>query len=114
MLGYLVLLAFQIAGAWFIAPHILRYIPLSGDLKTFVHAAIFAVLVWIIGLVGSQVLNDVRMPSSSTLAAALVLALIGAALIVFVPGLLAAVPLNIPTLAVPLIGAVIGYMVRRG
>ncbi|MGH1417506.1 MAG: hypothetical protein ACRBCJ_01465 [Hyphomicrobiaceae bacterium] len=114
MLGYLVLLALQLAGAWFIAPQTVRYIPLSGDLKTFVYAAVFAVLVWIIGVVGSQVLKDVRMPSSSTLALSLVLALIGAALVVFLPGVRAAIPLNIPSLAFPLIGAVLGYMLRRG
>ena len=113
MLGYLVLLALQLAGAWFVAPQIVRYIPLSGDLRTFVYAAVFAVLVWIIGLVGAQVLKDVRTPTSSTLALSLMFALIGAAIVVFAPGLLQAVPLNIPALAVPLIGAVIGYLLRR-
>jgi hypothetical protein len=112
----LILLALQLVIAWFAAPFIVRYIPGLGQLQLFVYAVVFAVLVWVVGLVLSQVLRDLGMPSSSTLVAALVLALIGAALVtwlpVFVPDVRAGMR-TIPDLAYPLIGAVLGYHVKR-
>jgi hypothetical protein len=112
MLGQIILIAFQFATALLGAPFILRFIPISGDLKLLVHAVTFAVIVWIVGLVGSFALKDVNLPSSKTLATALVGALIGAALL-FIPGLLAAIPLKFDRLYLPLIGAIVGYMIRR-
>lgn len=112
MIGYLVLLVIQFAAAFVGAPLVLRYIPISGDLQTFVHAAIYAVIVWIVGLVGCFVLKEVRMPTTRTLASALIGALIGAALI-FVPWFAAAIPFKFPPLYLPLAGALLGYLIRR-
>jgi hypothetical protein len=112
MIGYLVLVVLQFVAAWFGAPEVLRYIPISGDPRTFVHAAIYAVIVWIVGIVGCFVLKDVRMPTTRTLAAALVGAVFGAALM-FVPQLIAAIPIKFPPLYLPLICAILGYMARR-
>lgn len=112
MIGYLVLAALQIAAAWFGAPQVLKYIPVSGDPKTFIHAAVFAVLVWLVGVVGSLVLKDVRMPSTATLATALVFALICAGLL-FVPQVMKAIPFQFDRMFLPLFGAILGYMFRR-
>ena len=57
MLSRLILLAVQLVVAWFAAPIIVRYIPGLGRFQLFVYAAVFAVLVWIVGLVLSQVLR---------------------------------------------------------
>lgn len=116
MLSRLILLALQLVVAWFVAPLIVRYIPGLGRLQLFVFAAVFAMLVWIVGLVLSQVLRDTGMPHSATLVASLIVALIGAAIVtwlpVFVPDLRG--PMRaIPDLAYPLIGAVLGYHMRR-
>ena len=116
MLSRLILLAVQLIGAWFGAPYIVRYIPGLGGLQLFVYAVVFAVLVWVIGLVLSQVLRETGMPSSATLVTCLIVALIGAALITWLPGLvpdLARPMRQIPTLAYPLIGAVLGYHIKR-
>jgi len=116
MLSRLVLLALQLIAAWLAAPLIVRYIPNLGRFELFVYAAVFAVLVWVVGLVMSQVLRETGMPSSSTLVATLVVALIGAALITWLPGLvpdLARPMRQLPTLAYPLIRAVIGYHIKR-
>ncbi len=112
MLGTIILVAIQFAAAFLGAPLILKFIPISGDLKIFAHAVAYAVIIWVVGLVGSFALKDVNLPSSKTLAAALVGGLIGAGL-TLVPGLLAAIPFKFPTLYVPLIGAIAGYMIRR-
>jgi len=112
MVGYPILVILQFGGGWFAAPMVLRYIPVQGDPRTFVHGALFGMIVWVIGLVGAFALKDVRMPSTTTLAAALVGALIGAA-VMFVPQLLAAIPLKFPPLYLPLGGAIIGYLLRR-
>jgi hypothetical protein len=116
MLSRLVLLAVQLIVAWIVAPFIVRYIPGLGGLRLFVYAAVFAVLVWIVGLVLSQVLRDTGMPHSATLVTSLIVALIGAALIIWLPGLLpdlGRTMRQIPDLAYPLIGAVLGYHMRR-
>ncbi len=80
MLGYLILVALQFAIAFLCAPFLLAKIPITGDPKTFVHAAIYALIVWVVGLVGSFALKDVRTPGTSTLVSALVGGLIGAEL----------------------------------
>jgi hypothetical protein len=116
MLARLVLLALQLAIAWFAGPEIVRYIPRFGGLQLFVYALVFAVLVWLVGLVMSQVLRETSMPSSTTLVTSVVVALIGAALIVWLPGFfpdLGRPMRQIPVLAYPLIGAVLGYHIRR-
>lgn len=116
MLSRLILLALQLIVAWFAAPIIIRYIPGLGRLELFVYAAIFAVLVWLVGVVASQVLRETWMPSSATLVSALVLALIGAALITWLPMVVAEAGRamrQIPTIAYPLIGALLGYHIRR-
>lgn len=116
MLSRLILLAVQLIVAWIGAPYIMRYIPGLGALQIFVYAIVFAVLVWLVGLVLSQVLRETGMPHSSTLVTCMIVALIGAALITWLPVLLPDIGRTmrqIPTLAYPLIGAVLGYHIRR-
>ena len=116
MLSRLILLALQLIIAWFAAPIIMRYIPGLGALQLFVFAIVFAVLVWLVGLVLSQVLRETWMPSSTALVTSMIVALIGAALITWLPTLvpdLGRTMRQIPTLAYPLIGAVLGYHMRR-
>ena len=116
MLSRLILLALQLIVAWIAAPVLVRYIPGLGRMQLFVFAAVFAVLVWVVGLVLSQVLRETGMPSSGTLVAALILALAGAALVTWLPALapdLRAAMRAIPDLAYPLIGAVLGYHIKR-
>lgn len=112
MLGLVILVALQFALALFGAPLVIKHVPVQGDLAIFAKAAIFGVIVWIVGLVGAFALKEVNVPSSRTLAAALVGALIGAGLLL-IPGLVAAIPLKVPADYFPLIGAIIGYMIRR-
>jgi hypothetical protein len=116
MLSKLILLALQAIVAWVAAPPIVRYIPGLGGLQYFVYAVIFAVLVWVVGLVLSQVLREAGMPSSTTLVAALILALAGAAIITWLPAVMPDVRSalrTIPDLAYPLIGALLGYHLKR-
>jgi hypothetical protein len=111
MLGRLVLIVLQLAGGWFGAPYALRYFQFGGDAQLFVHGAVFAVLVWMIGLIGSQVLKGVEVPSGGTLVWALAGGLIGAGLIVYeVPAMLA---LKFPPLLLPLGLAILGYTVKK-
>jgi len=116
MLSRLILLAVQLAVAWFAAPEIMRYLPRLGDLQLFVYAAVFAVLVWVVGLILSQVLRETGMPSSGTLVTSLVLALIFAALIIWLPALVPDIGGLLPRIDArlyPLLGAVIGYHIKR-
>ena len=116
MLSRLILLLLQLVVAWVAAPYIVRYIPGLGKFQLFVYAAVFAVLVWLVGLVLSQVLRERGQPSGATLVTSLVVALIGAALVTWLPALvpdLRASMRAIPDLAYPLIGALIGYHIRR-
>ena len=116
MLSRLILLVVQLIVAWFGAPYVVRYIPGMGRMEIFVYAAVFAVLVWIVGLVLSQALRDTGMPSSATLVAALVVAVIAAAIYTWLPTFVPEakrVMLNLQEKAYPLIGALIGYHIRR-
>lgn len=113
MLSTLVLIVLQFVIAFLGAPQVMRFIPVSGDLRTFVHAATFAALVWLTGMIASQVLKDVPQRSTAALALSTGLALAGAALIVFAPQLIAALPLKFPQLYVPLALAILGYFMRR-
>lgn len=112
MIGYLILMVVQVIAAWFGAPEILKFIPISGDPRLFVHAAAFAVIVWVVGIVGSFVLKEVRTPTSATLITALLLAFVGA-VIMLVPSIMNAIPIKFAPLYLPLFGAVLGYMIRR-
>ena len=120
MLGYIILIILQLGGAWALAPQIRRYLPpippFGGyNVEIFVWALLFAVLVFVIGFVGSIVLKGVRTPGAGTLTVSLILALIFAALTFVSPVTQAAaqfVP-QIEPLWWPLIGAVVGYFIKR-
>jgi hypothetical protein len=117
MLPRLVLTILQLALGWTYAPQLRSIVALNlGGLEPFILAVIIAMLVWLAGHVGALVLKDTPAPSTATLTACLVLALAGAAITLipqvpqFVNGLLRG---GVPIRAYPLIGAVIGYLVRR-
>ena len=111
-LSRIALVIFQLVFAWYMAACLINDIPLRGDLRLFLHAGLFGLMVWNAGLIGAEILKGISPPSSATLAASLVGALVGAALL-FIPGLFAAIPFRIERLFVPLLGAVIGYAVKR-
>jgi len=112
MLARIVLVLFQLVFAWYMAACLINHIPLRGDLRLFLHAGLFGLMVWNAGLIGAEILQNVARPSSATLVACLIGALIGAALL-FVPGLVSSIPFRFERLFVPLLGAVIGYALRR-
>jgi FtsH-binding integral membrane protein len=117
MLSRLILMLVQLVVAWFAAPRIVNAVPpLGGNTRLFMYAIAFAVIVWLVGLIGAQVLKETGQPSSATLVAALVLALAGAALYTWLPVVAPDarnVLGNFNQLAYPLIGAVIGYYIKR-
>jgi hypothetical protein len=116
MLSRLILLGLQLLLGWLATPYIMHALPGLGALRLFVAAVVVAVVVWIAGLVLSQVLRDTSMPSSATLVACLIVALIGAAAITWLPAVLpdaSHAMHHVPTDAYPLIGAVLGYHLRR-
>lgn len=113
VLSNIILIALQFVLGFLGAPIFLRYIPVSGDLGIFVHAALYAVIVYVTGLLASFVLKDVPQRSPASLSVSLVLALVGAAVIVFGQSLLHAIPLKFPPLYLPLILAIAGYFLRR-
>jgi hypothetical protein len=114
MLGKLILLLLQIAIAWFLAPILYSKIPVPGEFGIFLYAVLFAILVFLTGVLGAQVLQGVGGPSSATLSASLVLALIVAAVVAFLPDLVAAIPgSTISHRGLVLAGAVLGYWIKR-
>lgn len=95
------------------APLVNAFIPVSGDARTFVHAAVFAVLVWITGFVLSFAARRLARPGAVSLTLATTFALLGAAAMVFAPGVLHAAPIKFPPLYLPLAGALTGYYLGR-
>ena len=116
MLARLILLLVQLGVGWFAAPHILRYLPkFGGNLDLFIYAVVVALLVTVVGFVGSLVLQGVGTPSTGTLTSALVFALIFAALTLVEPvtAFVSSLNLGIRREVYPLIGAVLGYIIKR-
>lgn len=114
MLTKLILFILQVAVAWFLAPIIYSKIPVPGEFGLFLYALLFAIIVFLTGVLGAQVLQGVGSPSSATLSASLVLALIVAAVIVFLPQVMAMIPSNtISDRGFVLAGAILGYWIKR-
>ena len=115
MLGRLVLLVLQLAICWFVGPEIFKKLPQFGQLNIFMQAVVFAILVWLVGVLGAVVLKDVAQPSAAALTTTLIGALLLAGVTLF-PALtkaIAGVARGLPLMAYPLVGAVLGYAIKR-
>jgi hypothetical protein len=115
MLSRLIALPLQLIIAWFAAPVIVAFMPTTGWWEMFAYAVLFAVLVWIVGVVSAEVMQA-DLPSSGMLVAAVSLATIGAALAVWLPSFIpdaSTAMRKVPDQAYPLIGAVLGYQIGR-
>lgn len=119
MLPRIVLLLVQVAAAWFFTDPIKSALPslVARPYDIFVYAVLYAVIVSVVGFAGSLVLKNVRVPSTSTFVASLVLAAVGAALtlvsVVSVPIDTALPLLRSNHKVYALLGAILGYMARR-
>ena len=116
MLARLVLLAAQLVAGWLATEPILHRLPPFGGLRIFVYGLVAAVVVFIVGLVLSQILRDTGPPSRATLASSILLALAGAALVYFRHALPLEVQSSsraVPEEIYPLLGAVLGYALKR-
>ena len=90
------------------------YIPVAGDFDLFVYAALFAIIVYLVGIVAALVIKDVGSPSPAALTSALVVALVAAAFAKYGMDLVPQIPNStISKRGLVLAGAVIGYMFRR-
>lgn len=116
MLSRLALIAVQLVAGWFIGREIMQYLPDLDRLNVFLAALVFAVIVWIIGLIAGIALKDVTRPSPQTLIFALATGVIFT-VITLVPdaesAIVSVVGRDIPQLLYPLIGTVVGYAVQR-
>lgn len=116
MLGRIILLLIQLAVGWYAAPEIMRYIRVDlGNLQILVFAVLCGLIVWALGVLGALVLKDVAKPSGSTLAVAVIGALVfaGLTLVPEVREAVAKVIGGVPLRTYPLLGAVIGYAIKR-
>ena len=119
MLPRIVLFALQLLAAWYLVPAIKSALPalLTRPYDIFVYAVLYALVITVVGFVGSLILKDVRTPSAQTLVSSLVLALLLAGL-TLVPAVTQASGGVVPALRAnphiyPLIGALAGYFARR-
>ena len=111
MLGKLILILLQLAIGWVLTPMVLRYVPVGGDAAFFVQGVAAAIIIWLVGVIGAQILKDVGTPSGATLAWALIGGLVGAAIVVFKVN--AMIPISAPLLLWPLGLAVLGYALKK-
>lgn len=121
MLPRVILIVLQVLGAVYLVPWIKTSLSLTlprvagYDVDIFLWAVMFAVAVFVIGFVGSLILKGLRTPPSGALALSIILAFIFAGL-TFVPQITQAVTssgIGIATFWWPMIGALIGYFLRR-
>jgi hypothetical protein len=114
MLGRLILMLLQIALGWVGAPLLAKQIPVPDNLRIFLFAVLFAIIVFVVGLVASHIIKDVGTPSSATLTWALVAALVGAALAKFGPMVVTQISWKqIPANYFALGGAILGYALKK-
>lgn len=114
MLGKIILLLLQIGLSWLLAPILYSNIPVPGEFGIFLYAVLFAIIVFLTGVLGGQVLRDVGGPSGATLSAALIVALLFAAVVFFAPQFLAVIPGDaISHRGFVLAGALLGYWLKR-
>ena len=115
MLARLILMLVQLAVGWYGAMEVLPHLPRLGKLDIFLLAAIFAVIVWVLGLIAAVILKDISQPSGPTLLFAVGVAVLFAALTVVpdVKDAVTSVVGRIDSRIYPLVGAVLGYAVHR-
>jgi hypothetical protein len=117
MLPKIILTLVQLQIGWTYAPQLRGLIPANlGQLNIFLLAVVVAVLVFLVGHLGALVLKETPAPTSGTLTAVLVLACVFAGLTLFPPVtsfINGTLRLALPVVAYPLIGAVLGYLVKK-
>lgn len=114
MLGRLVLIFLQVAAGWALAPFLRQYIPVSGAFDLFVYAGLFALIVYVTGILAALIVKDVGSPSPAALTTSLVVALIAAAFATYGMDLIPQIPGGtISKRGLVLAGAVLGFMFRR-
>jgi hypothetical protein len=117
MLPKIILTLLQIHVAYTYGPVLRALIPANlGTLNIVLLALVVAILVWIVGHLGALVLKDTPAPSNATLVAVVVLALVfaGLTLVPQVPAFVnGTLRLAVPIVAYPVIGAALGYLLRR-
>jgi hypothetical protein len=116
MLPKIILTLLQIHLAWVYGPQLKGLIPANlGRLDIFLLAVVISIVVFVVGHLGALVLKETPPPSNAKLVSVLVLALIfaGLTLIPQVPAFINKLGLSVPLLAYPLIGAIIGYQVKK-
>ena len=117
MLPKIILTLLQLHIGWTYGPQVRALVPVNiGQFNIFLLAVVIAVLVWLVGHIGALVLKETPAPTNSTLTLTLVLALLlaGLTLVPQVTGFInGTLRLAVPLVAYPLIGAVIGYVIRK-
>ncbi len=118
LLSRLVLIFAQLTLTWWWGLELLHLVPLEGHLLIAAFVFIVALLVWLIGVIGAEVLKEVARPSGDTFISTLVAAAIAALLplIPFAKPLVPQIQSYIPffqPLYLPVVGAVIGYQLQR-
>jgi hypothetical protein len=114
MLGRLVLLLLQIVVGWYGSTYLMGLIHVPGSFHLYVFAIVCAIVVFLIGVIGAQVLKDVGTPSGHTLSWALAFALVAAVLATFGPQFVPQIPWGkVPAEYLVLAGAIIGYTIKK-
>lgn len=121
MLPRIVLFALQLATAWYVADVVVSFVArgfsVARSNEIYVYAVIYPLLIMLVGYAGSRVLKQVTTPSGATLILTLALS-IALSLITLFPQAMRMVEILVPSLRVatniyPLVGALIGYYIKR-
>jgi hypothetical protein len=115
MLSHVIALPLQVVIAWFAGPALIGLIPATGAWELFAYAVLYAVLVWIVGVVSAEIMQA-ELPSAGMLVASISLAIVGAAIYTWLPTFVPSMSGTWRGLAgqiFPFVGAILGYQVGR-
>lgn len=121
MLPRIVLFALQLVTAWYVADALVSFIArgfsVARSNEVYVYAVVYPLLIMLVGYAGSRVLRGVKSPSGATFILTLALS-IALALVTLFPQVLRMAEILVPALRTatniyPLVGALIGYYIKR-
>lgn len=114
MLGRILLIVMQIVIAWIGGHMFASYVAVGDPYQLFLYALSFAALIYLTGVLGSQLLRGTATPSTAALSTSVAFAIVAALILTFGQNVIPPLPDWFNSFdAWVLAAALVGYLIRR-